>query len=103
MRRDVVRLLTLTLYGTALLIPAITATDGEAATRHARKHHQRAQLGRSDSWKRASAAAVRPIAPAWNGSGDVCPGLARSFDCKIWPPPVYDDPDRKAAGGDAGM
>jgi hypothetical protein len=28
-------------------------------------------------------------------SGDVCPGIGRSFECKIWPPPFEDDPDRK--------
>jgi hypothetical protein len=30
-------------------------------------------------------------------SGDVCPGIGRSFDCKIWPPPFEDDPDRKTS------
>jgi hypothetical protein len=30
----------------------------------------------------------------------VCPGSARSFDCKIWPPPAYDDPDRRGAMAD---
>ena len=29
----------------------------------------------------------------------VCPGGARSFDCKVWPPPAYDDPDRRAGDG----
>lgn len=35
-------------------------------------------------------------------SGDVCPGSGRSFDCKIWPPPYADDPDRKMSGTDGG-
>ena len=32
--------------------------------------------------------------------GSVCPGIARSFDCKIWPPPIDEDPDRKISGSD---
>ena len=102
MRPYATRLLALTIYATAaVVIPAITASGGEAANRHIRKHHPHAQLGRNDSWRRASAAQeVRPVAPSWSGGGDVCPGLARSFDCKIWPPPVNDDPDRKGTGGD---
>jgi hypothetical protein len=27
--------------------------------------------------------------------GPVCPTMGRSFDCKIWPPPYSEDPDRK--------
>jgi hypothetical protein len=38
---------------------------------------------------------ARPMAGSYGGSGDVCPGIGRSFDCKIWPPPFEDDPDRK--------
>jgi hypothetical protein len=34
-------------------------------------------------------------------SGPVCPGLARSIDCKTWPP-YGDDPDRRTGGGDGG-
>ena len=103
MRRYSRRLLTLTIFATALVIPASTTTAGETASRHIRKHHQHAQPGPNDSWKRASAAQeVRPIAPSWSGGGNVCPGLARSFDCKIWPPPFEDDPDRKHSGSDAG-
>jgi hypothetical protein len=26
--------------------------------------------------------------------------MARSFDCKIWPPPFDEDPDRKVSGSD---
>ncbi len=96
------RLLTLAIYATAtVVIPAVTVTQGEAAHRHFRKHHQRAQLGQNDSWRRASAAQeIRPVAPPWSGGSNACPGLARSFDCKIWPPPANDDPDRKGGGGD---
>jgi hypothetical protein len=34
-------------------------------------------------------------------SGPNCPGLARSIDCKTWPP-YGEDPDRKASGSDGG-
>jgi hypothetical protein len=34
------------------------------------------------------------------GQADVV--CSRSFDCGKWPPPMYDDPDRKA-GGAGGM
>jgi hypothetical protein len=32
----------------------------------------------------------------------VCPGLARGIDCRIWPPPIDEDPDRKRGGGGGG-
>jgi hypothetical protein len=38
-----------------------------------------------------------------HGNADVCPGNAHgAYECKIWPPPVDDDPDRKGGGGDGG-
>lgn len=35
-------------------------------------------------------------------AGPVCPGIARSIDCSIWPPPIDEDPDRKRGGGGGG-
>ncbi len=102
MRAIAIRLLTLAL-ATAVAVPPVTAAGVEASSRKVRTHHQRTNLGWSNSWRRARAAQdVRPVAPSWSGGGDVCPGLARSFDCKIWPPPFEDDPDRKHSGSDAG-
>jgi len=104
MRPTVTRLLTLTICATAVaMIAVVTADQAEASSRKVRTHHQRTNLGWSNSWRRARAAQdVRPAAPSWSGGGNVCPGLARSFDCKIWPPPFEDDPDRKHSGSDAG-
>jgi hypothetical protein len=92
MRPSATRLLTLAISATAIVV--VTATAGEASSRHVRKHHKPTSLYYRDSW---GAGGIRPIAPG----GWVCPGMARSFDCKIWPPPMNDDPDRKASGADA--
>jgi hypothetical protein len=91
-------LLTLGMYATALaVVPMVT--PAEAATTSWHKKHQRTTQRRpavGDSW---AAGQVRPVI---RPSGQVCPGLARSFDCKIWPPPMEDDPDRKVSGSDGG-
>ena len=98
MRPTAIRLLTLTICVTAVAVPLVVANDVEASGQHARKHHQRTHHGLNNSWRRASAAQeVRPVAPSWSGGGDVCPGAARGIDCRIWPPPIDDDPDRKAS------
>jgi hypothetical protein len=89
------RLLSLAIC-TAATVALVTTTEGEAKSRHIRKHPQPTNLGFNDSWP---AEAVRP---AVRPSGWVCPGMARSFDCKIWPPPFEDDPDRKNSGSDGG-
>jgi hypothetical protein len=99
MRNPAIRLLTL---GAAALVMIPTVTLAKARTNHTayvKKHH----LHRSHAFARPRAAdhawpVGRPPAP----SGDVCPGIARSFDCKIWPPPIDDDPDRKISGSDGG-
>ena len=99
MRAPAIRLLALTL-STAVAVPLLTTTDAEASSRHIRKHHhQSVNLGRNDSWRRASAEqGVHTAAAPSSRGGDVCPG-GRGFDCKIWPPPIDDDPDRKATDG----
>ena len=105
-----IRRLILAIAATAILVPVVTAGEGEASRRHhLRKHRnqfapgwndpRRISPNRYDPW---IARGVRPAAPSWSGGGSVCPGNARSFDCKIWPPPFDDDPDRKASGADAG-
>ena len=83
----------------AMTAVAAAATDVEASSRHVRKHHQRTNLGANDSLRRAWAAQpVRFATPSRGRGGDVCQGT-RSFDCKIWPPPFDDDPDRKSGDG----
>jgi len=70
-----------------LLTLAITASVMAAPANAARKHrHTRPSviLGYPGQ---ASLVAMP--------SGPVCPGLARAIDCRIFPPPIDDDPDRK--------
>ena len=110
MRAIAIRRLILAIAATAVLVPAVTPGEAEASGRHhLRKQYNRIVPGwndprrmspnRYDPW---TAREVRPVAPSWSGGGSVCPGNARSFDCKVWPPPFDDDPDRKASGADAG-
>jgi hypothetical protein len=89
-------LLTLAIYTTALaVIP--TATPAEAATGSGThtKHKKKIRSGGSGYW---SAGRARPVTRPYYGTGEVCPGIARSFDCRTWPPPMYDDPDRRVPG-----
>ena len=82
---------------TALAV-APTVAPAEAGTNHSqhiKKHKTRNQAYRG----------LPPAARTWPGAsppnqGGVCPGIARSFDCKIWPPPFDEDPDRKISGSD---
>lgn len=90
MRRNAIRVLALAVSA-AIVVPLVTATDVEASSRHTQKHHARLHHGFSNAW----ASEVRPVAAPLSWGGDVCPGAARSFDCRIWPPPFADDPDRK--------
>ena len=97
MRPYAIRFLTLAIYATAVVvIPAITATQGETASRHQRKHHQPRSLGWSDRW---APRPIRPAVPSYT-PGNACPGNARGIDCKVWPPPMDEDPDRKLSGAD---
>ena len=101
MRPSAIRLWTLTVCAAAL-IPLVATTEGEASSRHVRKHqsisHQRVSPGFRRAW---AAGEIRPAAPSYN-RGTVCPAMGRSFDCAIWPPPFGDDPDRKVSGSDGG-
>jgi hypothetical protein len=101
MRPYAIRFLTLTVC-TAALIPLVTVTEGEASSRHVRKHqsisHQRVSPGFRRAW---AAGGVRTVAPSYN-RGSVCPGIGRSFECSVWPPPIDEDPDRKTSGTDGG-
>ena len=102
MRPSAIRLLILTIFATTV-VPVVTAVDVAASSRHIRKHHQQTNLGWNNSLRRSWASdELRPVAPSWSGGGDVCPGSARSFDCRIWPPPFDDDSDRKSGDGGGG-
>ncbi len=101
MRHGAIRLLMPAVYAVTL-VAMVAPTEAATSSRHVRKHHaQQSHLqshGLRNSW---AAGDVRPIAPQLDRGGDVCPGNARAIDCRIWPPPVLDDPDRKGAGGDS--
>jgi hypothetical protein len=96
MQPYVIRLLTLAIYTTAMVVPMITPDEGEASSRHVRKHHAR----QSSSGNPRVVRVERAASPSYRLGGTACPGSVRSFDCKIWPPPIHDDPDRR--GGDGG-
>jgi hypothetical protein len=93
-----IRLSALALYATTLvLVSAVTpaaAKSGHSRHMHIKKHqrHWRHQTG-----------AIRPAGPAqpvagfYNPYEPICPAIGKSFDCKIWPPPYADDPDRKTS------
>jgi hypothetical protein len=95
MDKSAIRLSALAI-GAAALAAIPTAAPVEAGTNHSQhiKKHMTRHHG------------LRPAARAWLGaspprqSGEVCPGIARSFECKIWPPPINEDPDRKISGSD---
>ena len=91
MRHLTTRHLMLAVCATAV-VSVVTATGADASGPHRKRHH-RMYTGFDD---------VRnpgPIAPV-RSRGNVCPGLSRSFDCAVWPPPMDEDPDRKISGSD---
>jgi hypothetical protein len=96
MSKFAIGLTTLVIYATSLsLHPLITtAQAATSSNKHVKKHRTKLQESPAirDSW---SAGQAWSVAPASSG---VCPGMGRSFDCKIWPPPFADDPDRKIPG-----
>jgi hypothetical protein len=96
MRPSAIRLSTLALCATAVAVPVIAATDVEASSRHLRKHHARTIL------HYPNALASGEFHPVAQRSEAACPGSGRSFECRIWPPPFADDPDRKISGSDGG-
>jgi hypothetical protein len=101
MRKLAIPFSVLAVGATALLmVPAIAPAGAKTAGqhvhhRHMNKHasHWRPHYGRA--WYGYPAA---PMVRSYGGSGDVCPAMGRSFDCKIWPPPFADDPDRRVPG-----
>jgi len=103
MSKFAIRLLTLAMYATPLVVvPMVTPAKAEtSSSRHLnlKKHKRQKSPGLSDPW---SAGQARPVTRPSSQADGVCPGIARSFDCRTWPPPMYDDPDRKVSGSDGG-
>jgi hypothetical protein len=93
--------MTLVICATALaVVPMVTPANAATVnSKHIKKHKIQKSRGISDPW---SAGQARPVTRPSGQAGGVCPGNARSFDCRVWPPPFDDDPDRKVSGSDGG-
>jgi hypothetical protein len=101
MSKIAIRLLTLTISATALVVvPALApAKAATSSSRHMKQHEKQKSRGLSGPW---SAGQARSVAAPPSQAGAVCPGIARSFECRTWPPPFDDDPDRKHSSSDGG-
>jgi hypothetical protein len=97
MSRFAIRLLTLAVYATALaLVPTVTSAKAEtSSSKHLKKHQKQKRPGFGHRW---SAGQPWPVARPPSPAGLVCPGMGRSFDCRVWPPPFDEDPDQKISG-----
>jgi hypothetical protein len=100
MSKLAIRLLTLALCTTALaLVPTVTpANAATSGSGHIQKHKKHWRPRVSEPWYVGQAQA---FVPPYSQAGPICPGLSRGIDCKVWPPPIDEDPDRKrgASGG----
>ncbi len=101
MSKFAIRLLTLAIYATPLVVvPMVTpAKAATSSSKHIKKHKKKIQKshGFGEPW---SAGQAWPVTRPPSRAGGVCPGIARSFECGTWPPPFDEDPDRKASGTD---
>jgi hypothetical protein len=102
MTRSAIRLLTLIVGVMALGAPAVTAKAEIDRGKHIKKHtmHVRHIRHAGAFGVHQSADRAWPNSSPPYQSGEVCPGIGRSFECKIWPPPINEDPDRKTSGSD---
>ena len=100
MSKRAIRLLTLAIYATALVVvPMVTPAEAETGSgRHTTKHKKHIHWSPGVSGPRSAGQAWPVIRPS--SQADVCPGIARGIDCKTWPPPMYDDPDRRNGSAD---
>jgi hypothetical protein len=98
MRELAIQFSVLAIGATALGATALLAVPAEAKTpgqhMHHVKHHKH---WRHHAGPARYSAPARPLARYYNQSGPICPQVGHSFDCKIWPPPYEDDPDRKTS------
>ena len=98
MSKFAIRLLSLAMYATSLpVIPMITPAQAKtSSTKHTKKQHRK-NIQWSHNDPRSANAWIVTGPPIQ--AGPVCPGLSRGIDCRIFPPPIDEDPDRKRAGG----
>ena len=100
---SIIAICVMTLAGTSTVTLALSKTSH---SKHLRKHkvvHWYYGPGYArPAFRPWPAGAAWPAAQPQRTPVDVCPGSGRSFECKVWPPPMDQDPDRKASGADAG-
>ena len=79
MSKFAIRLLTLAMYGTALVVvPMVTPAKAEtSSSKHIKKHKKQRSPGFRDPW---SAGQAGPVTRPSSQAIDVCPGNARSFE-----------------------
>ena len=96
MSKFAIRLLTLAMYGTALVVvPMDTPAKAEtSSSKHIKKHKKKIQKSHGNELR--SAGQAWPVSRPSSQAGAVC---SRGFDCAKWPPPMYEDPMRNPAGG----
>ena len=98
MSKFAIGLLTLTMYAASLpVIAMITPAKAATSSAHIQKHKKQWRPRVSEAVGQAQA-----FVPPYSQAGPVCPGIARGIDCRIWPPPIDDDPDRKKGPGGGG-
>jgi hypothetical protein len=96
MSQFAIRLSTLVICATALVVVPIDAPvkAETSSSRHIKKHKKQRSPGFNNPW---SAGQAWPVTRPSSQAGAVCPGIARGFECRTWPPPMEDDPDRKVS------
>jgi hypothetical protein len=94
MSKFAIGLLTLAMYAASLpVIAMITPAKAASSSSKHIMHKKHRGPGFSDPGFVGQARPVpRPSSEA------VCPGNARGIDCRVWPPPIKDDPDRLISG-----
>ena len=97
MSKFAIGLLTLAMYAASLAVIAmITPAQAETSSSgHIQKHKKHWRPSVSVPWYVGQAQA---FVPPHSQAGPICPG-ARGIDCKVWPPPIDEDPDRKRGSG----
>lgn len=100
-----IRALTLAIGAAAAAVAPALAPAGAKDSRHAHHLHIK-RHGWHSAYPSYSPYPYRgawvvpqaqPMVRSYGQSDWVCPGIGRSFECKIWPPPFEDDPDRKVS------
>jgi|SRR5580692_2322419 hypothetical protein len=96
MSKLAIRLSMLNICVSALVMfPSVTpATAKTGHSRHMHIKHRWHGHHVRTAWP---AGPAQPAAGFYNPYEPICPAIGKSFDCKIWPPPYADDPDRKTS------